>query len=66
MKESELRKVSSQGDPNMKWDTPPMEERICQSCLNRLEDGLCEECTPVEQSAAIINNECEMYLKKRT
>lgn len=57
---------SLHADPFMKWNTPPMEERICQSCLNRLKDGSCEVCAPVEQSAALINNKCDLYLQRRS
>lgn len=57
---------SLHNDPCMEWNTDPIEKRICQSCLNRLRDGSCEECSPVEQSAALINNSCKMYLKRHS
>lgn len=58
------REESSMNDPCPVWNSAPMEARICQNCLNRLQDGSCELCKPIEQSAALINNKCEEYRKR--
>lgn len=39
---------------------------ICIDCLNRLEDGSCDELEEQEMLNAIVNNECEFHIAKHS
>lgn len=54
---------SFEDDPGMVWTGEPVEDCLCDICLNRFPDGKCEEHSMAEMSVVIDTNNCPDFLQ---